>query len=1240
MPFTSLPYAAAGLVAAGRYLVARSGDEHLTFAPNGSQIDSDHGREGLVIAAWSEANQKVYYLKSSGSPRDLRSRNVDENGTTYPGVPQGGLGLDIDSPHHSSHGMTGPVRVSPDGSVVLLGSGFMHDPQTLERQTLSLANSITDAAWLGDTLYTVRDVDGTSEFQRWTGATYDNDQSLEKPGAALALLAVSETRLVGVSLNESGVPVFSVLDENLGDHSIANDAVYVNDNFTQADGTEIADADPNTPGAQFSIVGLNAFPTIQQAIDAVRWDGVTVYVTDDLSSDGPGFYQENLSIRKSVTIFGTEGDPSAVVIDGDSSGRVIFVGPHQVTLQSLTLQNGSANSGGGLFNDGGNVQTEDLVIQNNSVTVSGGGIYAAGAARTTLVNTVVNGNMAGRHGGGIWNSEESTLIVRSGSSVSDNHVSGDATTPGGGGIMNYGGRLALTDASVMRNVANGLRGSGGGIYSTGGELTIDGSTVSGNTAGFAGGGIKFSGGRVHLSNSHLDSNAVGSESTGTGSGGGVHLSGTSSRFSHFGGTMSNNHAGWQGGGVWNQNGTVVIDRQTVIEGNRAAGHAASHGGGIYHGGGRLSINDGVTISQNEADGSGGGIYIDDGSITFRDSFITDNTAKLDGGGVHMLTGNLFLDNVRIDRNTAGTDGATDHGNGGGLHVHGRDGQLALVAMYRGTVSGNSATQNGGGIWNQGPTVTIIRNAWIDGNTASGDEADNGGGGIYNSSGRLAMLNVTISNNVANGAEASGGGVFVVKGGVSIEGNSTVSGNSASRVGGGVEVINGPFWLVDSTLSQNDAERGGGLHVTGTNSGRIDIRNSLVEDNSAELEGGGLWHQSGNVMLVRSGSRVSGNTASGDAADQGGGGIFNNGGRLVLYEATIDSNTANGTAGSGGGLLLTNGTTTIQNSTLSNNTANRAGGGIEIANGRLMALNMSLLDNIAGPAGAANQGDGGGLHVTGTTQVRVGIYGGTISGNTAARNGGGLWHQAGSVLAITQGTTIANNRALGNSGDQGGGGLFNNGGRVAVTEASLWGNMTDGSGGAVLSTSGTVTLDNSTVSGNTAGDAGGGIVSHGNLITANATIADNRANASDTSSGTGGGILNHGLATLKNTIVAGNLVGSGTARSDLAGNIVTGSSRYSLIGDAATAGGMADGVNGNIVGNDGVDFLPLSSILDPLAANGGPTFSHLLVANSPAIDNGLNSAATSVSGVALTHDQRGTGFSRIKNTTVDIGAIEA
>ena len=59
-----------------------------------------------------------------------------------------------DSPLHSSTGMTHPIHLSPDGNLVLLGSGVFHNSTTLERLTTSLANNITDAAWLGDTLFT------------------------------------------------------------------------------------------------------------------------------------------------------------------------------------------------------------------------------------------------------------------------------------------------------------------------------------------------------------------------------------------------------------------------------------------------------------------------------------------------------------------------------------------------------------------------------------------------------------------------------------------------------------------------------------------------------------------------------------------------------------------------------------------------------------------------------------------------------------------------------------------------------------------------------------------------------------------------------------------------------------------------------------------------------------------------------------------------------------------------------
>lgn len=59
----------------------------------------------------------------------------------------------------------------------------------------------------------------------------------------------------------------------------------------------------------------------------------------------------------------------------------------------------------------------------------------------------------------------------------------------GGGILNEGGTITLTDCSVTNNEVAGI---GGGIYTVSGNITLSGTRVSGNTAGpdnLAGGGI-------------------------------------------------------------------------------------------------------------------------------------------------------------------------------------------------------------------------------------------------------------------------------------------------------------------------------------------------------------------------------------------------------------------------------------------------------------------------------------------------------------------------------------------------------------------------------------------------------------------------------------------------------------------------------------------------------------------------------------------------------------------------------
>ena len=68
------------------------------------------------------------------------------------------------------------------------------------------------------------------------------------------------------------------------------------------------------------------------------------------------------------------------------------------------------------------------------------------------------------------------------------------------------------------------------------------------------------------------------------------------------------------------------------------------------------------------------------------------------------------------------------------------------------------------------------------------------------------------------------------------------------------------------------------------------------------------------------------------------------------------------------------------------------------------------------------------------------------------------------------------------------------------------------------------------------------------------------------------------------------------------------------------------------------------LLDSLRNNGGPTFTHMPLPGSPALDAGDNAVAA---GAGLTTDQRGTGFARTLDAadagttqTVDIGAVEA
>lgn len=219
VPFTILPARPLGLATAGPYLFAVDGSgawvSHYTFAPDGTLIDSVDWNYYSREYVWSASNQKMYFFRDDTSPNDLLWEEINADGTTYPTEPPGGIKAKVDSPLHTSSGFTHPIRVAPDGSVVVLGSGMIHDATTLQRNTMALPNAITDAAWIGGELFTVRNVAGAAQIQYWTQPTYGLGKVLERPGTAHSLIALPGDRLLAVTIGVDGIPAFTLMDENL-----------------------------------------------------------------------------------------------------------------------------------------------------------------------------------------------------------------------------------------------------------------------------------------------------------------------------------------------------------------------------------------------------------------------------------------------------------------------------------------------------------------------------------------------------------------------------------------------------------------------------------------------------------------------------------------------------------------------------------------------------------------------------------------------------------------------------------------------------------------------------------------------------------------------------------------------------------------------------------------------------------------------------------------------------------------
>ena len=267
------------------------------------------------------------------------------------------------------------------------------------------------------------------------------------------------------------------------------------------------------------------------------------------------------------------------------------------------------------------------------------------------------------------------------------------------------------------------------------------------------------------------------------------------------------------------------------------------------------------------------------------------------------------------------------------------------------------------------------------------------------------------------------------------------------------------------------------------------------------------------------------------------------------------------------------------------------------------------------------GRGGGVYNSGGRLILTNVV---VTGNSAA-NGGGLSNAGTATLTLIN-CTVSNNTTTGS-----GGGLQNFlGNTVNIFGSTFSGNASSSTtvGGGAIQANGTLNIANSTFSGNTAnGGAGGAIFYNGTVITLNnVTIANN-------TSALGGGGLQKATtnpANLRNNIIAGN---TGATDSPDVSNAVN------------SFGGNLIGAVGNSSGWLASDVLNQAANIGALSNNGGLTQTHALLLTSPAINAGDNCVTTLNCASAnpfmiLVNDQRDAGFPRLVGAAVDSGAFEA
>lgn len=780
-------------------------------------------------------------------------------------------------------------------------------------------------------------------------------------------------------------------------------------------------------------------------------------------------------------------------------------------------------------------------------------------------------------------------------------------TQGSGGafFINQGAKLVMSGGKILncktQKTTDGTHGRGGAVFVDAesghnpGVFEMTGGEISGCVASF--GGAVY----VHQSQNTTGDKVAGSFTMSGGTisncstryGGGVYVA-ADGEFTMSGGNIQGCMASTLGSGVYTE-GKLNISGSALITANKPADwgditytdgypqvkSGGVYGGGIYANGEKAVITmSGGTISGNWAP-SGGGVMLWVGStMTMTGGEISGNyalgTGGLGNGGALYIQGATF----NFMGGTLMNNTAIRYG--GAINLN----QSAILNLSGScTISGNIACHGGGISQEAGECILTLASPGIviSNNTAHGHQ-DSIKDGIHS----------------LTRGKGNGGGLFIERGTLTIDG-ATITGNKASGHGGGAALYvnrihggNTKAVINSGTISGNSAEYGGGIDLYADHSGapgegdpdknniEVELKGGTISGNSASENGAGIYmsfNETNSTAKMVVGTLTSTPIIENNTANANGGGLgMSNNGVFDVKNASMSGNTAK----LGGAIWLGSGTFTIANGTLTDNTASQSGGGIYVGSGTFTVNGNTTLNG-----NKATSTDGGGIYLGGgsftvSATGSLNLGGATSSeGNTAGTNGGGVY--CGAAFTVNGTSNIQNNTA------QNGGGVYVKEGYSAsfTKQANLTNNKASANGGAIYVNGGNISLVGNSFTGNNAVQ-GGAVYLTGGSLTAS---GDSQVKNNYSTDKGGAFYVNGGTVTLTSATISGNgKNGSSVTTTDGGAIYVTGTGAgFSATGTTDISSNAATGNGGAVYVEGGDVNLVQNEINSNNSANGGAIY---------------------------------------------------